>query len=243
VHPDPNRAFFFNDAGRARLVRLHKGSMLPKNAPPRLAIDRYPRPWDPTEPLGPICAAMEVAGLPPAFGREAATVAIEYYGVGDLMRTWADAKDDAGRRMAIVLEIEELIGDLQAAYPHDWPPSADRRAVTDVADRMHVGPANSDHHRLDARSLAMHCLVAQKLLTNPGLIAQAHSTLARWRAQAVKPVPSYFLEWGRVLEGAPQEIAAFLASTCEDATRLRQSSPFTNVLTTEERASIYAAFR
>lgn len=29
------------------------------------------------EPLGPICAAMEAAGLPQAFGRETATVAIE----------------------------------------------------------------------------------------------------------------------------------------------------------------------
>lgn len=101
----------------------------------------------------------------------------------------------------------------------------------------------SDHQRLDARSLAMHCLVARKLLANPALIAQARNTLARWRAQAAEPVPPYFLEWGRILEGSPEEIAAFLASMREDATRLRQSSPFTNLLTSEERASIYGAFR
>ena len=101
----------------------------------------------------------------------------------------------------------------------------------------------SDHQRLDARSLAMHCLVARKLLANPVLIAQARSTLARWRAQVAEPVPSYFLEWGRILEGSPGEIAAFLASMREDATRLRQSSPFTNLLTPEERARIFEAFR
>lgn len=101
----------------------------------------------------------------------------------------------------------------------------------------------SDHQRLDARSLAMHCLIARKLLANPALIAQARSTLVRWRAQAGEPVPSYFIEWGRVLEGSPEEIAAFLASMREDATRLRQSSPFANLLTPEERATIYEAFR
>jgi hypothetical protein len=60
-------------------------------------------------------------------------------------------------------------------------------------------------------------------------IAQARSTLARWRAQAAGHLPSYFFEWGRVLEGSPEKIVAF-ASMREDATRLRQSSPFTNLL-------------
>ena len=89
----------------------------------------------------------------------------------------------------------------------------------------------------------MHCLVARKLLADPALIARARSTLARWRAQAAEPVPSYFLEWGRILERSPAEIAEFLASMREDATRLRQSSPFTNFLTPEERARIFEAFR
>jgi acyl-CoA reductase-like NAD-dependent aldehyde dehydrogenase len=89
----------------------------------------------------------------------------------------------------------------------------------------------------------MHCLVARKLLATPALTAQARSTLARWRAQAAEPVPSYFLEWARILEGSKEEIAALLASMHEDATRLRQSSPFTNLLTPEERARIYEAFQ
>ena len=101
----------------------------------------------------------------------------------------------------------------------------------------------SDHQRLDARSLAMHCLVAKKLLAAPELISQARSTLARWRGQAIEPVPSYFVEWARVLEARPEEIADFLASMHANATRLRQSSPFTDILTSEERSRIYAAFR
>ena len=53
-------------------------------------------------------------GLPLAFGREAATIAGEYIGVGDLMRMRADADGDA-KRMAIVLDIEELLGNLKMA--------------------------------------------------------------------------------------------------------------------------------
>jgi hypothetical protein len=101
----------------------------------------------------------------------------------------------------------------------------------------------SDHQRLDARSLAMHCIVARKLLANPALIDQARGTLARWRAQAAEPLPSYFLEWGRIFEASPEAVAGFLASMHEDATRLRQSSPFTNLLSHEERSRIYEVFR
>jgi hypothetical protein len=99
------------------------------------------------------------------------------------------------------------------------------------------------HQRIDARSLALHRLVASKLLANPALIDQALGTLARWRAQADEPVPSYFDEWERILAGSPEAIADFLVSPTEDATRLRQSSPFTNVLTSHERSRIFAAFR
>jgi hypothetical protein len=101
----------------------------------------------------------------------------------------------------------------------------------------------SDHQRLDARSLALHKLIAAKLLSNPSLIDQARSTLARWRTQVAQPVPLYFGEWQRVLEGSPGAIAEFLVSPTQSAARLRQSSPFSNTLTSAEREKIYEAFR
>jgi hypothetical protein len=104
-------------------------------------------------------------------------------------------------------------------------------------------PSFSDHQRLDARSLALHCLIAKKLLDNPALIDRARSTIARWRAQYVGPLPSYFAEWGRVLDTSPEEIAGFLVSMKENAIRLRQSSPFTEILTPDERFSLYEVFR
>jgi hypothetical protein len=101
----------------------------------------------------------------------------------------------------------------------------------------------SDHQRLDARSLAMHRIVAKRLLADPALIDQARGTIARWRSHSGEPLPSYIVEWGRILDASPVEIAGFLASTSEDATRLRQSSPFTSILTPEERARIYEVFK
>jgi hypothetical protein len=114
VHPTD--AFIYNDNGEPRSVRLHESSGLPKNAPPNWAIDRYPRAWELSQPLGPICAGIKAAGLPQDFGREAATVAIDFEDVGDPMRMWADAADDT-ERMKAVLATEELIGDIQIAYP------------------------------------------------------------------------------------------------------------------------------
>jgi len=89
----------------------------------------------------------------------------------------------------------------------------------------------------------MHRLIAERLLANPALITQARLTLARWRAQTGERVPSYFSEWEQILEGSAATIAVFLASPTELAARLRQSSPFTNVLTNAERSEIYEAFR
>ena len=100
----------------------------------------------------------------------------------------------------------------------------------------------SDHMRLDARSLALHAAVARKLLENPSLIDQARSTLERWKELHGPNLPSYFDEWERMLQRRPEEVAGMIVSMTEDATRLRQSSPFVNVLTPSERSKIFEAF-
>ncbi len=91
---------------------LRQADALPDNSPPSWALDWYPRPWDLSEPLGPICAAMAAAGLLEKSWRAAALAAIEYDGIADLMRMWPDAEDDA-ERTAIVLDIEELLDDMK----------------------------------------------------------------------------------------------------------------------------------
>jgi len=101
----------------------------------------------------------------------------------------------------------------------------------------------SDHRILDARSLAMHCKIAQKISREPKLLDKAKTNLQRWIAKSAGPQPEYLREWEGILLRPWQEIAELITSMREDATRLRSSSPFAGVLTTEERDQIYAAFR
>lgn len=99
----------------------------------------------------------------------------------------------------------------------------------------------SDHERLDARSLALHQLIAAKLAENPELLDVARSNLERWLGENAGAVPA-LLEWQRILQQPLDKITAILTDPSEDATRLRQSSPFAGVLTEEERLAIYESF-
>jgi len=101
----------------------------------------------------------------------------------------------------------------------------------------------SDHRILDARSLAMHCKIAQKISRNPDLLDKAKANLERWSAKSEDPLPQYLCEWQEILERPWPDIAELITSMSEDATRLRSSSPFAGVLTADERNQIYAAFR
>jgi hypothetical protein len=42
-------------------------------------------------------------------------------------------------------------------------------------------PLNSDHRRLDERSLALHRLVAEKVRATPALLDKARENLRRWK--------------------------------------------------------------
>ena len=101
----------------------------------------------------------------------------------------------------------------------------------------------SDHRLLDARSLAMHCKIAQKILRNPELLDVARNNLSRWGAKAANKQPKYLEEWKEILKRPCLEIAELITSMSENATRLRSSSPFAGILNDEERDRIYAAFR
>jgi hypothetical protein len=101
----------------------------------------------------------------------------------------------------------------------------------------------SDHRILDARSLAMHCKIVQKISRDPRLLDKATANLVRWGAKIDRPKPYYLREWQEILEKPWPAIAEMITSMSEEATRLRSSSPFAGILTEEEREQIYAAFR
>ncbi len=101
----------------------------------------------------------------------------------------------------------------------------------------------SDHRILDARSLAMHCKVVQKISRDPGLLEIAEANLRRWSANIDGPMPRSIRAWQEILEKPWPVIAEMMTSMSEDATRLRSSSPFAGILNEKEREQIYAAFR
>lgn len=92
------------------------------------------------------------------------------------------------------------------------------------------------HEWVDRRSLALHELVASKLEAQPELLDVVRANLERWIG--THPATA-LLEWARLLETLPlPELLALLRSPGDEATRLRQSSPFAGVLTPQERLAI-----
>ncbi|MEJ0006452.1 MAG: hypothetical protein WDM77_08840 [Steroidobacteraceae bacterium] len=100
----------------------------------------------------------------------------------------------------------------------------------------------STHRLLEARSLAMHALIAGKLARDSSLLSKPRQNLEAWSAHWQYP-PRWVHEWRQILGLPWQQIAALIAEPSERAARLRQSSPFAGVLTPEERSRIYDAFR
>lgn len=91
------------------------------------------------------------------------------------------------------------------------------------------------HQEIDERSLALHRLVAEKIRETPQLFDKAKATLARWRTTVCAASQPHLAEWEHLMD---QGIDASLTVAIEDsprATALRQSSPFSGLLSNRER--------
>ncbi len=117
-----------------------------------------------------------------------------------------------------------------------------KEAVSWVPADPNVQPVYSAHRLAEARSLAMHALIARKLARDPSVLDKPRQNLERWSERWKQP-PRWVHEWRQILERPWQEIAALITEPSERAARLRQSSPFAGVLTAEERTRIHDAFR
>ena len=104
-------------------------------------------------------------------------------------------------------------------------------------------PVHSDHRLHDLRSLAMHTVIAARIDRDPTLLDIARRNLKRWRARFGARPDYWWLEWDQLLRRPWTVVAALLTDPGENATRLRQSSPFVGVLTAPQRRKIYDAFR
>ena len=93
----------------------------------------------------------------------------------------------------------------------------------------------SDHQLHDLKSLYAHRLIARKLKENPKLLQKAKDNLEI--AMKVADIDA-FKEWEVVLRAPLSKICEFMVRSSETATRMRQSSPFSGLLTEQERETI-----
>ena len=92
------------------------------------------------------------------------------------------------------------------------------------------------HDQIDRRSLALACLVADKLERQPELLDLARHNLERWMAQTEGAPLRAHTEWRELLDRlSPSALLEMLRSDTEEARRLRQSSPFAGLLSPQER--------
>ena len=97
------------------------------------------------------------------------------------------------------------------------------------------------HERIDQRSIALHRAIAQKLLEKPEFLEVAQGNLERWMAGESRSKP-YFESWKRLLARPLAELIPLLTEDSEAMRAMRQTTPFTGVLTPRERWAIYAQF-
>lgn len=114
-----------------------------------------------------------------------------------------------------------------------WVPTEETRAESRF----------STHRVIEARSLALHCLIARKIIADPSLIGVARRNLEAWRRKGIGAEPDYLREWQRILRRPLPQVTALITEQSDNAARLRQSSPFAGILSTAERRRIYDAFR
>ena len=98
-----------------------------------------------------------------------------------------------------------------------------------------------DLHRLaEARSLAYHAVVAQRLDT--AVLVRASAQLSRFRAKRLVG-ERYLLEWEALLSGPKEALLERVRADDEAARALRQTTPLAGVVSPTKRRDIWRAVR
>lgn len=93
------------------------------------------------------------------------------------------------------------------------------------------------------KSLWLHRAVLGKLVADPvAILDKARRNVAASRERLPRSTV-YFDGWDRVLDAGVEEVARVLVATDEWSTELRANTPFTDVLTEDERQAVLGSFR
>ena len=95
------------------------------------------------------------------------------------------------------------------------------------------------HHDLDRRTLTIARVIAERLVEDPSLVSAARAFIARRMEHASPRERKDLDEWQELVDRlSVRQLRNFLVHPGERATRLRQSLPFVEVLSREERNAI-----
>jgi hypothetical protein len=99
------------------------------------------------------------------------------------------------------------------------------------------------HDWVDERSRALHAAIADKIRNHPELLEIPKANIARWMKDASDAVQPALQTWKTMIESWPlEQLLEFLTQESERANELRQSSPFSGILTPAERNEIFAQY-
>jgi hypothetical protein len=139
-----------------------------------------------------------------------------------------------------LLDLYEAVEAERAESPRRYVLTATMARRRDAAQRLTIDHPNDDverggHDRAQARSLAYHRALAQRL--RKPMVDEARHVLFRWREQG-RIDQRYADRWERLLDRPVPEIRRALVDESQDANDLRQNSPFAGQLSEPERRRI-----
>ena len=139
-----------------------------------------------------------------------------------------------------LLDLYETVEAERAEGPRRYVLAATMARQREAAQRLHVDDLGGNgkrggHDRASARGLAYHRAVARGL--RRPMVQEARHVLYRWREQG-RIDERYADRWERLLERPIPEIRRALVDESQEASDLRQSSPFAGQLSEPERRRI-----
>jgi excisionase family DNA binding protein len=118
--------------------------------------------------------------------------------------------------------------------PHRYVRRSDVLALTDRSPT-----------RDQAQSWWLHLAIAGHLVEEPDLVlSQARENLDRFSQVHAGTMAEYWLDlWRKTIDSGPDRVLNVLVSDTPEARELRQNSPFTGILSPEERMTVLNSFR
>ena len=166
------------------------------------------------------------------------------------LKRWLDQREIAsvltpsGRREIPVNELIGLLNDVEEARainisrPLAHVIRRRRREAADAFDVERLLPRARSHRDAELQGLAYHRLVAERL--DAHTVERARRQLRHWQEIGLID-KRWASEWERVLSGSLETIRGTISADSADASALRQTSPFTGVLTEQERRLLSSA--